>query len=649
MKIRLTLKCLPLLFLLSLITAKLPAVYAQGQMPANTGQDSKQGTSKEKPSPDSAFVCYFYQNPQGSYTLKKISSSLYKLQDYDAVQQGESMYASLGNPGSASSPLSYRFCTVPSFDLWLRNFAPYRFSFDSTRFYISDSPYSRLDYVMGSSKEQRLVVTHSQQVRKGLTLSLNARFANAPGIYLRQRSFYSGVTLNASYFTPSKRYGVVGTYLNDRFRVYENGGLAYDSVFTNNTDSKRQTFLVNLDEAMNRGKSSGFLLQQYFNLQKSQAKEADSLGQPVKTRRFDAGRFVYTFRYSRNSAVYEDLDPDVQYYPAIFLDSLTTYDTAAQIHFENSLVYSNIEPDTSGKEFPLQYAFGIKHLNDRIVNDSLTSTFTHLVPFGTLRGIIAGKTFFTASGKIYLGDYNNGDYDLSGEFYQYIGRKNEYRLWLSASNGLIHPDYFYQRYLSNHYKWDNDFKAESYQIGTAGIDIKGFRLIATATRVSNFVYLDKTAQPRQLDDGLMFVSFNFSKDLKIGHWIFGSNATWQQTTKDTILSLPAITARLTVCYNMDLFKKALKAQIGFDVRYNTLYYANAYNPVLRSFYLQDEKKYGDYPYGDVFLNFKVKRARIFIKYQHANAGLLGYTYMMVPGYPQADASLKFGICWVFFD
>ncbi len=642
-----------LCFLLAFLLTFLPEViFAQEDIYMQEGAVSSPAESnkKEKASPDSALVSYLIPSAYGSYQLRSISNaSLYRLQDYDVIQHSGSLHANLGNIGSASYPLAFLFNTNQSFDLLLKNFTPYQFSFDSTRFYISDSPYSKLDYVMGSAKEQRLMVIHSQQIRKGLTVALNARFANAPGYYERQRTFYTGVTANVSYFTPGNRYGVIAAYLHDRFSIYENGGLKYDTVFSDNIESKRKTILVNLDEAVNRYKSDGLMIQHFFNLQKSQIREVDSTGLPLKTRRFDAGRFVHTFRYNRNSVAFEDNTTDTLSLPGGVFISRFTYDTSALVHFENNLVYSNIEPDTSSRAFPLQYAFGIKQIHDRIFNDTYSRVFSHLVPFGTLRGIIAGKTFFTTSGSIHLGDYNNGDFDLSGEFYQFIGRKNDYRLWLSARNGLIHPDYFYQRYLSGHFNWENDFKAQGFQIGTAGIEIKGIMMSASVTRVSNFVYLNNQSLPAQLSDGIGVVSFNFYKDLKLGRWIIGGHGTWQQTTNEAALKLPSIFARLTIGYNFNLFKNALRAQAGIDIRYNSAYYANAYNPELRSFYVQDLERYGNYPYGDVFVNFKVKRARIFVKYQHANAGLLGYTYMMVPGYPQADASLKFGVSWVFFD
>ncbi len=639
-------------WLASLLAAFPLLLYSQEDIQMHEGEIPQTGenTQKEKASPDSAYVRYFYPDTQGSYKLNPVASaSLYHLQDYDAIQQPNSMYANLGNTGSACLPLIFSLNTIPSFDIWLKSFKPYELSFDSNKFYISDSPYTRLNYMMGSAKEQRLEVIHSQQIRKGFSLGVNARFANAPGIYERQRTYYTGMTANVCYKTPGNRYGVLATYLNDRFKVYENGGLKYDSVFTDDVESKRKAILMNYDDAMNRHKTSGFMVQQYVNLQKTKLRETDSLGQPVKTRRFDAGRFVHTFRYYRSSAVFENLANDTIILPSTVLISKQIFDTSALVHFENSFVYSNIEPDTSSKVFPLQYTFGIRQQHDRLFNDTASRTFNHIVPFGTLRGIIAGKTFFTASGRIFLGDYNNGDFDLSGEFYQFIGKKNEYRLWVAASNGLIHPDYYYQHYVSAGYYWNNDFKAQGYQTGTAGIDIKGIILAASISRISNFVYLDKKSLPAQLTDGIGILSFNVNKDFRLGRWIIGGFGTWQQVTDESVLTLPSITARLTICYNINLFRNVLKTQAGINVLYNSSYYANAYNPAIRSFYLQDQEKFGNYPYGDVFLNFKVKRARIFVKYQHANAGLLGYTYMMVPGYPQVDAAFKFGVNWVFFD
>ena len=67
-------------------------------------------------------------------------------------------------------------------------FDPYRLKDDSIKFYISDKPFTHLRYYMGPAKEQKLDINFAQRIGSGIYLGLNARFANAPGIYTRQTS-----------------------------------------------------------------------------------------------------------------------------------------------------------------------------------------------------------------------------------------------------------------------------------------------------------------------------------------------------------------------------------------------------------------------------------------------------------------------------
>jgi hypothetical protein len=115
------------------------------------------------------------------------------------------------------------------------------------------------------------------------------------------------------------------------------------------------------------------------------------------------------------------------------------------------------------------------------------------------------------------------------------------------------------------------------------------------------------------------------------------------------LHLPEIMLNSSLYYQMSLFKNALLAQVGLDASYNSAYYADAYMPALHSFYLQKEKKIGDYCYGDVFINFQVKRANLFVKYQHFNSWFGDYRYYASPHYPMPDAGFRFGVSWRFYD
>ena len=217
------------------------------------------------------------------------------------------------------------------------------------------------------------------------------------------------------------------------------------------------------------------------------------------------------------------------------------------------------------------------------------------------------------------------------------------------SKGTSHPAYFFNHYFSDNFRWNNTFGTQDNIQGDLGVILKGFDLRASYIRMTNYTYLDQQILPTQFHGTLTIIAGHISKEFRIGHWITSVYATAQQVTPDSILQLPGILGKLTVCYDVELFKKALHAQIGLSGTYHTEWYQDAYMPALRAFYRQNVYKAGNYPYLDAFVNLNIKRARIFIKYEHFNSSFMGYTYMMVPNYPQADAAFKFGISWLFFD
>ena len=89
--------------------------------------------------------------------------------------------------------------------------------------------------------------------------------------------------------------------------------------------------------------------------------------------------------------------------------------------------------------------------------------------------------------------------------------------------------------------------------------------------------------------------------------------------------------------------------LGFDLFYNTKYYADAYMPSLNSFHRQHEKQLGNYPFVDVFLNMQLKRFKFFLKVEHVNAGWIDQNYFSVLHYPRNGRDLKFGLSWTFYD
>jgi len=615
------------------------------------GGEDKESQKKDVRSPDSVFVSYFSLNEQGAYTRYVVSKPLNQFQEYDAAKLNNQFFANLGNIGSASSPLLFNLKHNPDFRFRSDVYEPYKLKDDSIKFYISESPFSHLRYHMGPAKEQKLDLNFGQRIGNGIYLGLNARFANSPGLYLQQRAFNAGATFYAAFLYPTQRYGAILTYRTDRGTNYENGGISDVSYFTQNRESNRKVIPVNLSEAMNRTKSNGFVLQQYFNIIKSTVERKIDTATVLVPRKFDAGRIIYTMRYSRTGTGYEDNAGTSDFYPEYFLDTVPVFDTIRLTHFENCFVYSNEVPDTLGKSFPLQYSFGIRLQTDKLHRDTtMSDIFRQTVPFGMLKGIIKQKTFFKVSGFLVLGGYKGGDYSLDGSFYQFFGKKN-HKAYLNVSKGIMHPDYYFSNYYTDYlnFKWDYTFSTQDYIKGEFGVLLKGFDLNASYTRLTNYVYLNQAILPEQYRDALTVLAGHVSKEFRIKRWITTVYIAAQQITPDSILQMPAFIGKLSLCYDVMLFKKALHAQIGISGTYHSEWYQDAYMPALRAFYKQREYVSGNYPYLDAFVNLNIKRARLFVKYEHFNAGLMNYNYILVPDYPQADAAFKFGISWLFFD
>ena len=214
---------------------------------------------------------------------------------------------------------------------------------------------------------------------------------------------------------------------------------------------------------------------------------------------------------------------------------------------------------------------------------------------------------------------------------------------------MSHPDYYFNHYYSDNFRWENSFAAQDYIKGELGLILKGFDMNVSYTRMLNYTYLNQKILPAQFTDALTILTSHVSKEFRIKHWITTVYAAAQQVTPDSLLQLPAFIGKLTFCYDIVLFKNALHAQAGISGTYHSEWYQNAYMPALGAFYLQRSYISGNYPYLDAFVNLNIKRARLFIKYEHFNAGFMNYNYIMVPDYPQADAAIKFGISWLFFD
>jgi len=354
-------------------------------------------------------------------------------------------------------------------------------------------------------------------------------------------------------------------------------------------------------------------------------------------------------------------------------DSSATRDFVKNFQLRNSIMWSSYMPEDMfpDKNNFIRFAAGIMHTfinvedttnyiwNLRDTNFSINLNYprykfqdNQLTPLGILYLRLFNRLNIQANAAITLNGYNAGDITVEGllgmDFFSKNKEKHEVKFKIGFYN--YSPDYFFTHWVSNNYHWENNFNLKKQQTITATVawEHKNYYVGLNYYTLNNFTLLNEDCVPEQINSFVSVYQISAYIPFHIKGFGIVSNM-YTQFSDNEKLQLPVFVTRQTVYYGFLMFKKALYLQVGVDFLYNTNYYANAYNPVLQQFYLQNDKQIGNYPYLDVFLRAKIGRFQFSAKATHVWAGLFGYNYYLVPHHPAKDFGFALGILWHFYD
>jgi hypothetical protein len=571
---------------------------------------------------------------------------------YAPNEAGNLLHTNLGNVGLACHPLFFLKTSETGFNFGMRSFDLYTRNSLNTRYFQHNLPVSYLSYANGAKKEQLFRVMLGVKLWKAVSFAIDFNLINSPGTYNRQKSDNQTLSVSGQYYTKNHRYGVIANYQVNKLLVLENGGILNDSLFENNVETDRRLIDVNLETAQNLVKVTGAGFNQFFFLSRTPSLPSDSLAEPEKV--FNLGRLSHTFDFSRKAYVYTDSEPLSGLYSPYDppLDSTDTYDSTRIMSVTNRISWNNMGngQDIDDKIIFLEMA--LSHQYNEISGYAPKDKISLLIPEASL--ILNPAKFLRLGfhGSITLGDYQSGDYTLSGNLTTIFRRKTERpgRVIAEASLSGREPDYFYSFYQSNRFRWDtDDLDKESVLRLSLKYVQQWIHAGITFLNIGNYTYLDQDVRPVQAGKTLQVLSVYFFNPFRVKSWTFETGLVYQRSYDKEVLRLPVFTGRAGIYPTLSLFRNAAVLQPGVDVYYNTAYYADAYMPALRHFYLQDGKKVGNFLYIDLYINLMIQRFRLFARMQHFNALFSPNNYYHVPHYPLQDAAFKFGLSWAFYD
>ena len=217
---------------------------------------------------------------------------------------------------------------------------------------------------------------------------------------------------------------------------------------------------------------------------------------------------------------------------------------------------------------------------------------------------------------------------------------------------LKEPDYYQQHLFTNHFKWDNDFSKISTTRLEASVSIPRWEMAASFGYglLSNNIYYDTQGTVQQNTAPMSVMTARLQKNFRIWNFHLDHQAMLQLSSDQTVMPLPLVALNFRYYIQFDIVKHVMQMQIGANGTYTTEWYAPAYNPVLGVFHNQDNRKYGNCPYIDAFVNIQWKKASIFIKAVNVNMGWPNKSadYFSAAGYIAPQRAIKFGITWPFW-
>lgn len=201
------------------------------------------------------------------------------------------------------------------------------------------------------------------------------------------------------------------------------------------------------------------------------------------------------------------------------------------------------------------------------------------------------------------------------------------------------------------YNWKNNFKNE--ELKNVGIEFKLNKWGSINTSynlIDNYTYFDTISRPTQAKETLNYIKVKANQYFTFRNFTLDNTVMYQNVLEgESFFHVPQIVTQNTLYYANYVFKgKPLYLQTGITFKYFTAFKANAYNPLLSEFVLQNETEIGNYPILDFFFNMQVRRTRLFLKVENFGAGFTGRNYYSAPNYPYRDLTVRFGLVWNFF-
>lgn len=559
------------------------------------------------------------------------------------------------NEGHTYNTLYYglaKYNPFPEFGYKAKHFA-YQ-EVDDINYYHVATPYTDLLYRSVLEQGQILDANFTANTSPNLNIFIGYKGIRSIGKYINSISSNGNFKMGLSYNTTDMRYRIKAHFTGQDLSNQENGGITVEDIpnfeESNPPYNQREGLDVYFRDATSIMKGNRYFFDHYFRLNKT-----------------NPNSIVFHHQFNYETKFYEFDQPT----PSSRFGAAATSDIYKKTRYNRlyNLIGAAYSNETIGMvEFYLEdYSYNYFYRSVIIGNDG-----TPVVPnalsdridtYGARYTYQKGNWKGTALLSNSITDQSLTNIDVQARYA--FDERSVISARFQKMNKL--PDLNYQLYQSDYvsYNWINNFKNEKINNLELEAKTKWLDISAQYTILNDHLYFKNDFVPdadesqletllvkpaQYTDHTISYFSIKAARDFKFLKYFGLDNTVLYQNVQqdDAILNVPELVVRSTFYYNDRWFKNALQIQSGFTLNYFTEYYANDYNPLISEFYVQQERKIGNFPMLDFFVNLKIQEFRLFVKAEHFNSSMTGYNYYSAPNYPYRDFTVRFGIIWDFF-
>ena len=600
--------------------------------------------SKEKTPPINKYLIF---DQKGDSTVVDTSLTLKKYYKFNYLRKDNLEKLKFSNFGQSYNSLTYSYekSSLPFSSFSSKQHAYLKSS--EVKYYKVPTPLTELLFKSVMKQGQFTDVLFSTNTSENFNFSIAFKGMRSLGNYQNILSGLKKFRFTSNYNSINEKYKFKMHYVSQNFENRENGGLTNSSVDNfeseDNLFSERSKLSVKFEDATSYFLSKRFFLDHQFRILKSKKNNSLFIG--------------HIFEYETTYNAFEQNNPT-----PFYGSSATPINDKTQIKTMSNKFYTYLSSKFFGDIKVSYLNYNYNYLTNALSSSELGFNENENSISFELKNNIFNHELHGKLEKNLFGDRLG---DLINIIMVSQNKNFNYSLGFNTLNK--HPGLYFELFESNYseIRWAN--KLNSVKINNINLEFSS-RTFGSFnfdySKIDNFTYFDLKDKSTLNDDqdlklvpkvnqhsnSINYLKLKWQKEFKFGKFALDNSFIFQNVDQDqNIFNLPDYIFRNTIYFSDHVFKRAMFLQTGLTFKYFSNYYANEYNPLISSFHIQNDKKIGNFPMIDVFVNARIKRTRLFLKAEHINSTITGNNFYSTPSYPYRDFIIRFGLIWNFFN